>query len=683
VSVQVYATRLKAVILVLGLGVVVLAGSLLHLQVFHGARFRAEAASRLRRPPGYHPTIRGAIYDRSGIILAQDTGAFDVAVYFPFIEMTDAFVARVAGKWEVEPDEARARIERMWSELARLTGVPREELARREATIRARVEIIRQSVLDLHGRRIRVREETWGEPSSVGHAIVHDVDLAAVGAISSRPDDFPGLAIESARKREYALPAVAPHIVGRLGEAAAEELAGNLNAAYPPGHLKRYWPGDWVGRGGVEGACEDLLRGARGLYRKGIEGNFLEDIEPVPGRDVHLTLDVALQSDVEDILDHPPGEGGGRRAAAAVVLDCRTGEALVLATAPRYDQRYYGADFEDLLKDPARPLVNRAVCGLYPLGSVFKAVTAAAALHEGAVTPQTTLVCEGMLDPAQPNRFRCDIYVSHGAVHGAVALRTAIQKSCNLYFYQAAELLGRENGKTDLRLARERLMLWAERLGLGRPTGIGLPGEPAGAILVRDPRNMAVGQGELLVTPLQVAQLYALVATDGRMPTLSLVRERPPAGPRPPLGLNPRHMAVLRDAFAAVVNEPGGTGYANAYLPAVRIAGKTGTAQTGHGEPHAWFAGFAPAENPRIAFVVILEQGGHGGTAAAPIARDIVKACLAHGYLDDRPRSQPAAAPVNRMNGSGRLPGGRRNGGAWQQYLPPAGPERAAPQPVG
>jgi cell division protein FtsI/penicillin-binding protein 2 len=436
-----------------------------------------------------------------------------------------------------------------------------------------------------------------------------------------------------------------------------------------------------VGRGGVEGACEDLLRGSRGLFQKGIEGELLEDLPPVPGQDVHLTLDIALEADVEDLLDHPPG-GASRTAGAAVVLDCRSGDVLVLATAPRYDPRTFQADFPDLARDPAGPLLNRAVQGLYPLGSVFKAITATAALHEGAITTQTTLTCNGVLDPAHPNRFRCDVFVTHGAVHGTIPLRTAIQKSCNLYFYQVAELLGRrEGGGTDLALARDRLQTWAERFGLGRRAGLGLPGEQAGNLNVGDPRNLAVGQGELLVTPFQVAQVYALVASDGRMPPPRLVRERAPAEPtRPPLPVNPNWMAFLRDAFAAVVNEQGGTAYSNGYLPEVRYAGKTGTAQAGAGEPHAWFAGFAPAENPRIAFAIVVEHGGHGGTAAAPIGRELVKACLSHGYLDDQPRgnAEPAnSKPTNGRNGNG-------NRGNIARPSPAAPPQKPAPpQPVG
>ncbi|MCX5654317.1 MAG: penicillin-binding transpeptidase domain-containing protein [Planctomycetota bacterium] len=678
-----YATRLKAVMVVLGLGVFLLGGSLFYLQVFQGTWFREEAAGNLRRKPGFPPTVRGSIFDRNGLVLAQDTGGFDVAVYLPFIEMPDDFVAHMARQWRVPPEEVRGRVERMWAELARLTHVPPEELVRRTETIRARVEFIRQAVEKVHGRRIRIPEETYGEPSSAAHPIVYDVDLAAVGAITSRPEEFPGLVIESTRKREYPYSAVAPHITGRLGEVAPEELTGPLNAEHPPGDLRRYWPGDWIGRGGIEGGCEERLRGARGLIQKGIEGNLLEDIPPVPGQDVHLALDIALQSDVEEILDHPPAGVTIKRGCAAVVLDCRTGEALVLATAPRYDQRSFQANFADLLKDPARPLVNRAVSGLYPLGSVFKAVTTTAALHEGVITPQTVFTCEGVLDPAHPNRFGCDVFRSRGSVHGPLPLRTAIQKSCNVYFYHAAEALSRnEAGRLDLKAGSVRLQAWAARLGLGRPTGVGLGGEPAGNLSVGDPRNLAVGQGELLVTPLQVAQLYGLVATDGRMPPVRLIRDGEPAQ-RPPLGLNPRLMAVLRDGLTAVVNEQGGTGYATAYLPDIRFAGKTGTAQSGRSDPHAWFAGFAPAENPRVAFAVIVEYGGHGGTAAGPVAREIVKACQAHGYLADRPRSDTTAdSPPNGKNGNGKPKNGKRNG-VFEQHLPPASLDRAAPQPVG
>lgn len=646
-----YATRLKAVLIVLGLGLALVLVSLLRIQVLQGSRYQHEAEQRLRRPPGYRPTLRGSIVDRNGVALARDTGAYDVAAFFPFIEMTDGFVASLARKWRVDPDEARARVAAMWDELERLTGVPRDELDRRRQVILQRVEIIRDSVRELHGRRIRVREETWGERTSIPHPIVYDVDLKAVGVISSRPEQFPGLVLVPTRKREYPYGDTAPHVIGRMGETSAEELADGINAPFPRGDLKRYWPGDFIGRGGAESACEEALRGSRGRYQKGIEGNFLEDVEAVPGRDVRLTLDIALQGDVEDLLDRGPS---GRVVGAAVVLDCATGEILALASAPRYDVRYFQADFNDLAASPDRPLVHRAASGLYPMGSTFKAVTAIAALQEGVLSPGTVLTCDGILDPSHPNRFRCHLFLSHGYGHGPIPLRTAVMKSCNVYFYTVAQLLSRDAaGKFDLAAGTAKLQDWASRLGLGRAVGLGLPGEAAGRVDVRDPRNLAVGQGELLATPLQAARLYGLVATDGRMPRPTLIRDlpHPPAPPDPPLNLKPAAMQALREAFSAVVNEPGGTGYGQATLPDVEVAGKTGTAQSGKAEDHAWFVGFAPARRPRIAFAVIVEHGGHGGTEAGPIAREIVRTCQAHGYLDAPAATSggekaPAARPL-------------------------------------
>ncbi len=634
-----YATRLKAVMAVLAACAAVLVLALFNIQVLEGSRYRVEAEERLKRPPGFHPTVRGTVYDRRGVPLAIDTGAFDVAVYFPFIELTDEFVADLASDWGVSEAEVRLRVEAMWAELTRLAGVPPEELDRRLEVIRERVETIREAVARRHGRRIRVREETYGERTSIAHPIVPDCDLKAVSVISSQPERFPGLVLLPARKRDYPLGDVAPHVIGTIGEVSREDLDGDINVSYPPGHLKRYWPGDMVGRTGVEAACEAILRGERGVYQKGIDGDFLEDIPPVPGGDVHLTLDAALQTDVQALLDAPPSMGPGQRlAGAAVVLDVRTGEVLVLASAPKYDLQTWQVDYPDLLAAADQPLVHRAIAGQYPLGSICKAVTATAALHEGVITPGTLLRCDGVLDAAHPNRFRCHIYPRG---HGDVDLHRAIVKSCNVFFY-----------RVGARLGHDRLVLWAQRLGLGRPTGIGLPGEAGGNAQVHDPRNLAVGQGELLVTPLQAAQLYGLVATDGRMPPLRLVREWPiDRAARVGARLKPALMEPIRAAFAAVVNEPGGTGYGpdKVTLDSVRVAGKTGTAQAGPRGTHAWFAGFAPAEDPRISFAVIAEHAGHGGVVAGPIAREIVRACQAHGYLGDRPitfEPLPAAPDV-------------------------------------
>jgi penicillin-binding protein 2 len=664
-----YAMRLKAVLLVLGLAMGLLAAGLFQLQVVEGSRYRLEAQHRLRSTPGFYPTMRGHIYDRNGVALAQDAGAFDVAIYYPFLELDNAFVAKMARQWGVSADEFRRRMDRMWPALSRLTGVPETELAAKVQTILERVEDIRQSVAQRLGRKEPVREATYGESTSIAHTLVPDIDLQTYGAISSRPEDFPGVVILPTRKREYLLvsqnpPRVAaPHIIGSLGEVTREELQGRLNDPYPPGNLKRYAPGDDIGRGGIESACEEWLRGSRGLFQKGIEGDFLEDIDPQPGRDVHLTLDIALQADIEMLLDRPPADVGiPRIEGAAVVIDCRTGEVLALVTAPRFNPMTLAADFAALERDASAPLYNRALRGKYPLGSVFKAVTTLAGLSEGVLTPQTRFTCEGALDPRRRDRFKCDV----ASGHGTIDLRAAIKESCNVYFYHVAESLSRDpDGERNLALGSERLQAYGKRLGLGRPTGIGLA-ELTGSLEESEPRNLAIGQGAMYVSPIQVAQLYGLVATDGRMPPLQLIRERP-AGARPDLGLDPRYLALLRDGLRAVVNETGGTAHSTVYLPDIAIAGKTGTAQPGgpNSTPHAWFAGYAPADNPRIAFAVIVEHGGHGGKAAGPIAREIVRKCQAFGYLGDRAPAAPAGAKAPKMP------------------PPPPAPPAAPPQPVG
>ena len=584
-----YETRLRAVLLVLALGLALLAAGLFQLQIVEGSRYRTEAQHRLFRAPGFYPTVRGGIYDRNGVALARDAGAYDIAIYYPFIEMDDAFTARMAREWGVSPEEARDRVAGMWGRLAALTGTPREELLGKVAVIRDRVKVIQDLVARYHGRQVPVSEAGYDSRSAVPHTLVPDVDIVAASAVRARPEDFPGLKVIETSNREYPQGAVAPHIIGRLGEVTREELdgtgpRGSINAGHSLDDLKRYLPGDGVGRGGIEGACEEMLRGSRGIYLKGIQGDSLEDIQPVAGQDVHLTLDIALQADVEGLLDRPPAGVGQRHVVgAAVVIDCRTGEVLVLATGPRYDPQMFHsqAAYEAVCGTPEhpnleRPLVNRAVHGQYPLGSVFKAVTTIAGLHEGVLTPDTTYTCEGVLDPRHRDRFKCDLLTGHGTIN----LHTAIQKSCNVYFYHVAESLGRgPGGGTDLARGSATLRAYAELMGLGRPTGIGIGGEPAGRLDEPDPRNLAVGQGSMLVSPLQVAQLYGLVATNGRMPPLSLIRERPPAQPRGDLGLNGDYMNILHRGLEAVVNETGGTAHSTVYLPDIRIAGKTGTAR--------------------------------------------------------------------------------------------------------
>jgi cell division protein FtsI/penicillin-binding protein 2 len=208
-----------------------------------------------------------------------------------------------------------------------------------------------------------------------------------------------------------------------------------------------------------------------------------------------------------------------------------------------------------------------------------------------------------------------------------------------VYFFKVADLVSCDaSDRRDPVLGSRRLQAWADWFGLGRPVGIGLPGEATGRINVPDPRNLAIGQGELMVSPLQAAQVYGRVATGGRMPPVRLIRElaSPSDAARPRLNLSASTTAAILRGLNAVVNEPGGTGYGYANLPDIQVFGKSGTAETNGGD-HAWFDGGATVGNPRYVFSVIFEHGGHGGVEAGPVGRDVVRALQAHGYFEEYP----------------------------------------------
>jgi len=678
-----YWSRLKVFLVLVVLVMVVLGARLAHLQLCRSEVYRLEAADNLCRPARLLETRRGTIRDRNGLPLAEDVPRFDLCVYYPFLALPDEkFIARKAARDGLTLQAARQAMAPLWLDADRLPGFKadlgrrserddaflaeaadfwpglaarlgadiepidrtREKLLRRVAGIRDRISAAR-------GRDIVVREETYRAPGSVPHPIIRDLSQEAKAVIVGLQRDKPFLVIRQRAERRCRYGDLAGHVVGYVSE-VPEELLG----AEPDGHradldwaiglgeqvraggrdreLRRYDLGDARGRAGIESTLEPVLRGSRGLERRHRHGQVLERIPPRAGKDVVLTLDVPLQSDVEAFLDRPPNLPAdyARPRGAAVVIDLADGGILVLASTPRCDpNRIRDADYYDSLRTDMRatPLMDRAVGAQLSLGSIFKCVTATAGLHEGVIAGNTTLHCTGVLEREHPRRFRCL------GIHGDIALQRAIRVSCNVFFYQVGQLLG-----------RDRLTDWARRFGFGRPVGLLLPGEAAGNLPGDvDPRNLAIGQGELMVTPLQVARMIALVATGGRMNEVHLVKEVRLAtedetltlsGPARPLdlGLNAAMAAEVRRALTGVVNESDGTGYKTVRSPDVLIAGKTGSAQSGAGrEPHSWFVGFAPADRPQIAVAVVIEHAGHGGTVAGPVARQIIEAALHHGII--------------------------------------------------
>jgi penicillin-binding protein 2 len=382
-------------------------------------------------------------------------------------------------------------------------------------------------------------------------------------------------------------------------------------------------------------------------------------VDPVPGYTLRTTIDIDLQRVAKAAFEEEGYDG------AAVVLDPSTGEVLVLLSEPAFDPNLFAvkiprAEWQRLQGDPTHPLQNRAIQSRYPPGSTFKLLEAIAGLGEGILTPKSARACGGVAT-YYGRGFKCH---KRGG-HGGLDLRLAIQKSCNAYFYSVGNQLG-----------IERIHEWGTMFGLGKPTGIDLPQENAG-ILPNDAwkrRTMkerwypgetisvAIGQGYVQVTPLQLAVFYAAIANGGTVYRPHLVRSvhdlqgrpvrriEPEATSRAPM--TPEHAAFIRDALWSVVNEAGTA--RKAAIPGRDVCGKTGTAQVTAASAgvdaekldesirdHAWFAGFAPRDAPEIAFCIFVERGGHGGIHSAPIAKKILEA-----YFEKKGRTVPPEAVI-------------------------------------
>lgn len=370
--------------------------------------------------------------------------------------------------------------------------------------------------------------------------------------------------------------------------------------------------------------------------------------EPVPGRDLTLTLDMELMRILErEFRGHPSG--------AAVVVDVETGQVRALLSKPSYDLNEMSGQLtrersRELRENLFRPLIDKTLYDSYFPGSTFKPISAMAALADGIVDNTQSVDCIGYYQLGN-RRFRCE------HVHGEVNLRTALVQSCNTYFYHLAELVG-----------MDRLARFAVDLGLGEKSGIGINTETRGLIPTKDwyerrgetfrlgyTLNAAIGQGNTRVTLIQLAMAYAALANGGTVHVPQLVDSvQAPSGEvierfaprvRRRLAYKPEHIALIHDALDGVVNEDKGTAYTESNLKGVRVAGKTGTAQVEHHQrhkddpkrawyvnrPHAWFAGWAPADHPKLAVVVLVEHGGGGGKNAAPIAIETMKQYLGAG----------------------------------------------------
>ncbi|UNC90922.1 penicillin-binding protein 2 [Candidatus Contubernalis alkaliaceticus] len=469
-----------------------------------------------------------------------------------------------------------------------------------------------------------------------------DVDMETVARIEERRLDLPGVMIEVEPIRFYVDGWFAPHIMGQISTTPAQK--SDIERWASEGY--EYKIGDSIGQDGIERAWEPYLRGNNGeiLVEVNAWGRMVgvrDRREPVPGNDLYLTLDSDLQRDVQRFLreglELREQQGyKNLRGAAAVVLELNSGRILAMASVPDYDLSTYSQDFNELSQDTyLTPLVNRAINGLYPGGSTFKMVTATAALEEGKVTPAEVIRCTGSL-----TRYGSTKTCYMGSVHGPTNLYRALTRSCNVYFYEMG-----------VRVGIDSLAYYAGEYGFGRRAGLTdiIPRESAGKVASREVKfetypnlpwyggetmDAAIGQGFHQFTPLQLANYAAIIANGGLHYKPYLVEQAKTyeeevvwqASPEfHKVNVSDQTLQLLRNAMEGVC-QPGGTAGFLARLP-IPVAGKTGSAQ--HGirglETHGVFIGYAPAHNPEIAFAVVVEYGGTGGGASAPIAERIVQ----------------------------------------------------------
>ena len=518
----------------------------------------------------------------------------------------------------------------------------------------------------------QIIERQRGEPSYRPIVVIEDATLAQVAAISARRLDFelPDVRVEEVPTRKYPTEALAAHLFGYVAQANESQLGDGIAQ------------GAIVGQLGIERVYNKLLMGQDGAKRVvvnsvGREISTLEEVPPVEGRRVQLTIDYDLQKAAEDGFKHAGFNG------AALIMDPRNGEVLTYTSLPSYDPNAFAAGIDrvtwnSLTTDKLRPLQNRVIQSRYSPGSTFKIVVATAALEEGLVTPDFRVNCNGGAN-FFGRYYRCHLKGGHGSVD----MRHAIEKSCNVYFYTLGNMLG-----------VDRIYKWAEKLGLAGKTGIDLPNELESIVpntewkLKRtgerwypgETISVAIGQGQVTVTPASLAVMISTVANGGTRVTPHVIKaidegrgwqEQPAPAVANSVAFRPETLSALHDGLWMVINAAG-TGV-RGRIPGRDVAGKTGTAQVISNEgrarargsdrdlrDHGWFVFFAPKDNPEIAGVIFAEHGEHG-YLGAPIAKHVIETYFAKkegrplptpfepsppSPADQDPDSPPALPPI-------------------------------------
>ena len=646
---------------------------LFSLQVVNGASYLGRAEDNRKQVINI-PTQRGIIYDRNGFVLARNVASYNITI-------TPANLPTDPGA-----------IQEVYRQLSAMISVP---VSKGNIEDDAVIKAFKPCNNDLGITQIVYIADTNAPYNPV--EVKCNVDQALAMTIREKAADLPGVDVEIVPVREYPTGNLTSEVIGFLGPITAENEKLYTSQGFVANR-------DKVGFAGVEYSLNDILMGKNGtrLVEQDVAGKILRDLEPpvdpTPGNNIELTIDTRLQAAARSALTSQMDAlnrrfpAMGLNTGAVVAMNPKTGEILAMVSVPNYENNrfarlipsYY---YQQLENDPTNPLLNHAISGEFPPGSVYKLVTSLGILNEHSVSPTKIIEDPGKItltekfspnDPGFQRDFVCYTYKTTGAGHGKVDFMKGISQSCDVYFYKVA---GGYPGEVDDPLGIERMKQYALALGYGAPSGIELPGETAGVSPDKkwkrinkgenwstgDTYIAAIGQGYVTATPLQVLMSMATIANDGKQMQPTLVKEvldsegnvvtpftpklkvditkTPviavldendlPTGEYKPV--EPAAVQLLKEGLRKVVVDGTATGIFDGF--SIPTAGKTGTAEYcdniaqekglckfGNWPAHAWYAGFAPYDDPEIAVVAFVYNGNEGSTTSGPIVRQVMEA---------------------------------------------------------
>ncbi len=667
------------IILILGLYLI----RLWQLQFLEGGAWRARAEQQQTRLETISPP-RGVIYDRNGEILVRNVPAYNVTI--------------TPGLLPDDVDREREVLVR----LAQLIDIPYSTTEgldlpkyQTETYAAGRAQVPPFGEEPSPGLLEMVNRVRWLEPY-VPIVVERNIERELALILAQESDvTLPGVGIQVIPRRQYIYGSLTSQILGFLGPIPPERVEEMENKGYNTSF-------DRIGYAGVEAQYEDQLRGTPGrrVVEKDVLGqvlNVLNETSPSPGDNLYLTLDLTLQSVAEKALQQGLDNANSKRGVV-IVLDPRNGELLSMVSLPTYDSNMFSGRldmdaYEELLKDPHYPFINHAIADVIPPGSIFKIVPATAALQEGIINRFTTINDPGRIilpnkfvpdDPALAQTFYCWYNLQYGGGHGPLNVVEALAQSCDVFFYEIGG--GYEESNIE-GLGVDRLAKYARAFGLGQITGVDIPGEAEGLVptplwkrqryqetwTTGNTYNLAIGQGDMLATPLQMANAMAVVANGGVLyvPQFihhigdaehNIIREWTPVISST-LEIDETVWQLVREGLDLAVSEQGTGSRALLDDLGINVAGKTGTAEycddialkagrcdvaEGQTLPtHAWFMAYAPVEAPEIVVLAWVYDGGEGSIVAAPIVRDVMQFYFSRsqGLLGDEAIQDPDTAP--------------------------------------